>query len=391
MGTTRPEPVNPTYTTISGSGVYNGWSAGVGFGYSLTSDESAVFVGSPQYAANTGILSYFDPNTANLINHYYADGFGAQKLGGTYYGGIAEDANYFLGGAPSYSGGYSGQGRAYLFDKTSGAGAPSGKWLHIFENPNPNASSRFGDAVAVTGNYSIIGASEDNSTASDSGRVYVFDNTTGNLLHTINNPNPYGTEFQDFFGKGVAASGNYAAVGAIGEDDATGTFVGKVYIIDLTTGSIIHTINDPNDYGASQDDRFGYAISMEGNTLIVSAHGEKTSTGGGYSGRVYVFKTASGNWTDATLEHTIAHPTDLAGAYFGYSVDLSGNYAVIGAPYDGSGKAFIADITTGVVEHTLNESRSTYGLSVTISGDVVAVASPEYDSGRGSVHFYKLS
>ena len=53
--------------------------------------------------------------------------------------------------------------------------------------------------------------------------------TTGSLLHTLRNPNAYDTSAGDYFGQSVAISGNRVVVGAHGEDDASGTDSGKVY------------------------------------------------------------------------------------------------------------------------------------------------------------------
>ena len=59
--------------------------------------------------------------------------------------------------------------------------------------------------------------------------------TTGSLLHTLNNPNAYSTSADDYFGRSVAISGNRVVVGADGEDDAGGTDSdsGKVYLYNL--------------------------------------------------------------------------------------------------------------------------------------------------------------
>ena len=57
--------------------------------------------------------------------------------------------------------------------------------------------------------------------------------TTGSLLHTLNNPNAYSTAATDYFGQSVAISGNRVVVGAHGEDDAGGTDSGKAYIYTL--------------------------------------------------------------------------------------------------------------------------------------------------------------
>ena len=57
--------------------------------------------------------------------------------------------------------------------------------------------------------------------------------TTGSLLQTLNNPNAYGTSANDQFGYSVSVDGNRVVVGATGEDDAGGTDSGKAYIYTL--------------------------------------------------------------------------------------------------------------------------------------------------------------
>ena len=91
-------------------------------------------------------------------------------------------------------------------------------------------------AVAISGNLAIVGAfGEDDAGGTNSGKAYIFDVTTGSLLHTLHNPNADGTSISDWFGHSVAISGNRVVVGAVYEDDAGGTDSGKVYIFDATT------------------------------------------------------------------------------------------------------------------------------------------------------------
>ena len=53
-------------------------------------------------------------------------------------------------------------------------------------------------------------------------------------IQTYSNPNAYGTSANDYFGYSVAISGNRVVVGAHGEDDAGGTDSGKAYIYTLS-------------------------------------------------------------------------------------------------------------------------------------------------------------
>ena len=115
----------------------------------------------------------------------------------------------------------------------SAVGGPSNLFPSFVLN-NPGAyGDNFGHSVAISNNYFIGGAPYANGAGSDSGKAYIFDVTTGSLLQTLNNPNAYSTDATDYFGRSVAISGNRVVVGAHGEDDAGGTDSGKAYIYTL--------------------------------------------------------------------------------------------------------------------------------------------------------------
>ena len=108
-------------------------------------------------------------------------------------------------------------------------------------------------------------------------------------IQTYNNPNAYSTSANDYFGFSVATDGNYAVVGAYNEDDAGGIDSGKAYIFDATTGSLLHTLHNPNAYGTSADDNFGISVAISGNRVVVGADGEDDA-GGTNSGKAYVYQ-----------------------------------------------------------------------------------------------------
>ena len=64
-----------------------------------------------------------------------------------------------------------------------------------------------------------------------------YNNVTGALLHTLDNPNAYGTSASDYFGNSVATANTYSIVGAYYEDDAGGTESGAKHT--STTMSLV--------------------------------------------------------------------------------------------------------------------------------------------------------
>jgi hypothetical protein len=109
----------------------------------------------------------------------------------------------------------------YLFDATTG------NLLHSFRNPTPAAKDQFGRSVAISGDKVLVGAQLDDAGARDSGAAYLFDAATGSFLHTFLNPTP---ARGDGFGGSVAISGNKVLVGASGRDAGAKNSGGTAYL-----------------------------------------------------------------------------------------------------------------------------------------------------------------
>jgi outer membrane protein assembly factor BamB len=281
-------------------------------------------------------------------------------------------------------------GKAYIFDVTTGA------QIHTLDDPNAygtTAGDQFGCSVAIDGNRVIVGAQyEDDAGGNSSGKAYIFDVTTGALLHTLDNPSAYGTAAGDAFGRSVGISGNRVIVSARDEDDAGGTNSGKAYIFDVTTGALVFTIDNPNAYGTTAYDQFGSSVGISGNRVIVGAHYEDDA-GGADSGKAYIFDVTTG-----ALLHTLDNPSAYGTSvndYFGFSVGISGNRVIVGAYTEddatgiNSGKAYIFDVTTGALLHTLNNpnaygttANDWFGISTTI-GENYAIVCAQYEDDAG--------
>ena len=238
-------------------------------------------------------------------------------------------------------------GRAYSFD------AGTGTLLRTLENPSPGADDNFGSAVEVDGELAIVGAAGDNTTGVDSGRAYLFNVTTGALIRTFENPSPAAA---DFFGSAVSISGSLVAVGAL-YDDTTASNAGRAYVFDHTTGSIVRVLENP---APNADDGFGSRISLEGNRVVVGASNDGAT--GASSGRAYLFALPTGS-----LLATLENPSPDASDRFGQAVSLEGDVVVVGADGDdttgdASGRAYVfgldedADGIANLVETTTADS-----------------------------------
>ncbi|RLG28818.1 hypothetical protein DRO03_08880 [Methanosarcinales archaeon] len=122
----------------------------------------------------------------------------------------------------------------------------------------------FGDRVAISGDYAVVGACWDDDAGSDSGSAYIFKRNGTAWTEQAKITTSDGAA-GDLFGDSVAISGDYVVTGANG-DDATGSDSGSAYICDIPIG-IFSCDSDGNPM-----DQFapGETVYVTGTNLIES-------------------------------------------------------------------------------------------------------------------------
>jgi FG-GAP repeat len=145
------------------------------------------------------------------------------------------------------------------------------------------------------------------------------------------------------------------------------------------------------------------AFAQLGQSVAISGH---TIVGGGYGfnglqGAAYVFVEPNGGWVNKTQTARLT-PSDGPEGEMGYSVAMSGDTVVAGAPsangQAGNGAYVFVKPKSGWKNRTetakLTASRGTgfkLGRSVSISADTVVVGGPEKSNGNGAVYVYVQS
>ena len=140
----------------------------------------------------------------------------------------------------------------------------------------------------------------------------------------------------DNFGISVAISGNYAIVGAFFEDQDTSganslSESGSAYIFENVSGTWIFQqkiVASDRAQGA----RFGVSVAISGDYAIVGADSEDKDSSGANAiasaGAAYIFKNNAGTWTE--VQKIVATDRSITD-YFGVSVAISGDFAIVGA------------------------------------------------------------
>lgn len=298
---------------------------------------------------------------------------------------------------------------------------------------NTGAADYFGDSVAISGDTLVIGAlwedsgsaginSAPNENAQNAGAGYVFvrSGTVWSQQAYLKADN---AGISDYFGSSVAISGNTVVIGAPGEDSSTTVVnsvpnenardAGAAYVF-VRSGSVWtqHAYLKADNAGA--EDWFGCAVGVSGNTVVVGAKWEDSSTtmvnsvpneDSGEAGAAYVFLRSGSTWIhQAYLKASNPNDSDS----FGSSVAISGETVVIGAPGEdssttgmnsvpnedardaGAAYVFVRSGTVWIQRAYLKVSNTgaddQLGKSVAISGDTVVIGAEYEDSGTTGVN-----
>ncbi|MDG2053633.1 MAG: hypothetical protein P8J86_02900, partial [Phycisphaerales bacterium] len=178
-----------------------------------------------------------------------------------------------------------------------------------------------------------------------SGSAYVFERDgAGNWFEAAKLIASDGAEW-DIFGESVSISGDDAVIGA-GYDDDNGSFSGSAYVFERDVAGSWNEVQKLTASDGDAGDYVGYSVSISGDFVVLGALGDENDTESN-SGSAYIFeRDGAGNWIE--VQKLIASD-GAEGDWFGWKVSISGNDAVIGAPYDddngsSSGSAYVYQI-----------------------------------------------
>jgi len=132
----------------------------------------------------------------------------------------------------------------------------------------------------------------------------------------------------DWFGYSVALSGDTAVVGAPYDDTPSGADAGSAHVFTRTGTTWAHQAPLTAPDGIASD-FFGYSVAVDGDTAVVGAPYDLPA--GTQAGRAYVFGRSGTTWVP---QARLTAPDGIAYDRFGYSVAVRATTAVVGVPYD---------------------------------------------------------
>ncbi len=246
----------------------------------------------------------------------------------------------------------------------------------------------FGYSVSIDGDTAIVGAHLEDHDASgstpkpDAGSAYIF-TRTGSTWSQQAKIVASDRASYNYFGHSVSIDGDTAIVGAHAD-------AGSAYIFTRTGSTWSQQAKIVASDKAS-DDTFGYSVSIDGDTAIVGAYNEDHDVSGGASqfsaGSAYIFTRTGSTWSQqAKIVASDRASTD----YFGYSVSIDGDTAIVGAynedhdvsggaSKNNAGSAYIFTRTGSTwsqqakIVASDRFERDDFGRSVSIDGDTAIV------------------
>ena len=251
----------------------------------------------------------------------------------------------------------------------------------------------FGNSVALSGDTALVGGA--------SNAVYVF-LRSGTVWNQQARLTAADGASGDLFGHKVALSGDTVVVGATFDDTPAGVNAGSAYVF-IRSGTVWTQQAKLTAADGASDDRFGSAVALSADTVVVGANGDATPAGRNV-GSAYAFTRRGALWTQqAKLTASDGEPDDL----FGSRVALSGDTVLVGAYVDdtpagadsGSAYVFIRSGTVWSQQAKLIAGDGApgdwFGISVALSGDTALVGafldSTQAGMAAGSAYVFTRS
>lgn len=245
--------------------------------------------------------------------------------------------------------------------------------------PDGEADDNFGFAVALDGGFATISSPLDDDAAANAGAIYTFDVATGSFVGKAFADDTPANRSGAGFGASLAATGGRLVAGA-SRSSADGLRSGTSYLLDAagnTLAPLTPFSLDPRFDSAGSVNGFSVGISSQ--YIVVGAPGDAELAPGG--GSAYFYQ----NTPTPTLVGKILPSDPRFASNFGRAVAVSDTFAVVGAPFDDTrgsdaGAIYVFDPASGTQLNKITPIETSggdfFGNTLAVDGELVAVGAP---------------
>ena len=258
-------------------------------------------------------------------------------------------------------------GAVYVFQYSDGVPTATQKLTPLDRAENQS----FGGAVSIDGDFALVGARGDDDLGQSVGAAYIFQRID-NVWVEVQKLIPTDGDDYDNFGNSVSLSGGVALIGAVFDTiDGVEFASGSAYVFRLVNGIWIEeqklTVSD-----ATFHHDFGSSVSVSGDVALIGAPGNDHN--GTNAGAAYVFSFNDDHWSESQV---LRARNGTEQAHFGVSVSVKGDQAIIGAVGAHAAYLFQSDGIAWNFQQQLTASTGDaniiFGLSVAVNDDVAVV------------------
>ena len=206
-----------------------------------------------------------------------------------------------------------------------------GSWAYEASLAAPAEDIAFGQrhAIATNGEWIAIGAKLDDTFELNAGAVhmYKFNGLDWEYRGALTHMAPHGSIVTDQFGMAVAMDGDRMVVGSRAENGvgAAGAAHYFTYNAMLDLWMEAGFIASEHTSGNSTS-KFGESVDISGDWMIIGEH--RNNTNGEFAGAAHIYEFTNQCW-----HHAQTFYGDAEWNWLGYDVAISGSNAVAGAPY----------------------------------------------------------
>ncbi|MEO0649315.1 MAG: FG-GAP repeat protein, partial [Planctomycetota bacterium] len=249
--------------------------------------------------------------------------------------------------------------------------------LADIDDPFGSNTQEFGRSLDVSGPFGVVG--------SDDG-AWLLERQDSGLWTLGPELTPFDGNSNIGFGRAVAMDGERLAIGAP-TDSGSGVETGSVYLFNRFGDQwfpgaklFLPSALDQVEFAAS--------LALDGDRLVVGSPRAKSPFNNARTGLVHVFdRQPDGNWA---LDATLAVQSGADDLRFGHAVALDGDRLVVGAPYEDlvfkAGTAFVfergSDGSWKLIRELTpmgTQINDAYGTAVALVDEEIAVGAPRYD------------
>ncbi len=396
-GATYPLDIDPLVAVLEAKIPSPGTAPNDQFGYGLSFQGNTALVGAPksdEFGTDSGSAYVFVRQSPGVWVQQGPKLLPADGRPGQWFGfSVALSGDTAIITSPFDNDSGTAAGAAYVFVRSGNVWSQQAKL-----KPSDNrAGDVFGVAGAISGDRIVVGAHGCDSTqnGNESGAVYSFVRTSGvwnqeqKMIASDGEPG-------ELFGTTVTISPEAIGVASVYDDDL-GFHSGSMYMFASNGASWVQQqkLLAP---GGKQGDIFGYWAAISGDTMIVSSALYDDGVIDSDFGAAFVYVKSS-SWN---LQQKLIAPDRKPGDWFGSHVAIEGNSILVGAQQtdefgvdSGSAYWFIRNGATWNLRDKLlpvpGTASERFGWTVGVSGNLAVIGAPFDDTkatDAGAVYIF---